>query len=118
MSYVVNGTVHLVEDTKNYGSGGFCKRLMVIEKSENGFTTYVPLEFIKEDCDTADRLSVGDDVEVTFKLNGRKWQKDASSEVKYFLNAEVVSFKVTSDKKEEEHKYAQSASDSDDDVPF
>ena len=121
MSYVVNGTVHLIEETKSYGSGGFCKRLMVLEKSENGYTNYVPLEFIKEDCDTADKLSVGDEVEVKFRLNGRKWQKDSDSDVRYFLNAEVDSFKVTSSK-EEEHQYAQSMSaepnSSSDDVPF
>tara|TARA_R100000458_G_C8173013_1_gene172793 strand:+ start:165 stop:524 length:360 start_codon:yes stop_codon:yes gene_type:complete len=119
MSYVVEGTVHLIEDTKTYGSSGFCKRLMVIEKNDNGYTNYVPLEFIKDDCETASKLSVGDEVKVTFRLNGRKWQRDSDSEVRYFLNAEVVSFKLTSSK-EEEHQYAQSMSnDTDDsDVPF
>ena len=119
MSYLVTGTVHLLEDTKTYGSGGFCKRLMVLEKSSNGFTNYVPLEFIKEDCDSANSLSPGDEVEVQFRLNGRKWQRDSDSDVRYFLNAEVVSFKVTSS--EGEHQVAQSMSDepnSSDDVPF
>jgi len=120
MSYVVKGPVHLVEETKTYGTGGFCKRLMVLEKSDNGFTYYVPLEFIKDDCDTADIISVGDEVEVKFRLNGRRWQKDASSEVRYFLNAEVVSFKITTSGKD--HEYAESmsgdSSSSGDDVPF
>ena len=39
---------------------------------------------------------VGDDVEITYRLSGRKWQRDANSEVKFFLNAEATSFKVLS----------------------
>ncbi len=44
----------------------------------------------------SDELKLGDDVEITYRLSGRKWQKDAGSEVKYFLNAEALSFKVLS----------------------
>jgi len=33
---------------------------------------------------------------VSYKLSGRKWQRDPNSEVKYFLSAEALSFKVLS----------------------
>ena len=33
---------------------------------------------------------------MTYRLNGRKWQRDANSEVKFFLNAEATNFKVVS----------------------
>ena len=56
----------------------------------------MPLEFVQDNCDSADDLAVGNDVEVSYKLAGRKWQKDPSSEVKFFLNAEALSFKVLS----------------------
>jgi hypothetical protein len=39
-------------------------------------------------------MNVGDDVEVKYRLSGRRWQKDPSSEVKFFLNAEAISFQV------------------------
>ncbi|MBM83933.1 MAG: hypothetical protein CMJ78_25535, partial [Planctomycetaceae bacterium] len=38
--------------------------------------------------------NVGDEVEVSYRLSGRKWQRDPSSEVKYFLSAEVLSFQI------------------------
>lgn len=93
---VVQGKVHLIEDAKTYGQNGFRKRLVVLEQETGRFTNYVPLEFLQDSCDSVDELSLGDQVEIRYRLNGRKWQKDASSEVKFFLNAEALGFKVLS----------------------
>ena len=90
----VRGIVHLIESTKTYGQKGFRKRLVVLEQDNGRFTNYVPLEFTNDGCDAADELKVGDEAEVTYRLTGRKWQKDAQSEVKFFLNAEAITFKV------------------------
>ncbi len=93
----VSGVVHLIEETKTYGQNGFRKRLVVLEQKKGAtFTNYVPLEFIKDACDSVDELNVGDEVEVAYRLSGRRWQRDASSEVKYFLSAEAMSFRVLS----------------------
>ena len=46
-----------------------------------------------DNCSSADDLNVGDDVEISYQLSGRKWQRDPDSEVKYFLTAEALSFK-------------------------
>jgi len=92
----VQGVVSVVEETKTYGSNGFQKRLVVLEQNDGRFANLIPLEFIKENCSKADGLNVGDNVEVSYKLSGRKWQRDPNSEVKYFLSAEALSFKVLS----------------------
>jgi len=68
----------------------------VLEQNDGRFANLIPLEFIKDNCSTADGLNVGDNVEVSYKLSGRKWQRDPNSEVKYFLSAEALSFKVLS----------------------
>ena len=94
----VRGIVHEIEDTKTYGQNGFRKRVVVLEQDLGSFTNYIPLEFTRDACDTVDELNVGDDVEIQYRLNGRKWQKDPSSEVKFFLNAEALGFKVTNKK--------------------
>ena len=90
----VSGVVHLIEDTKTFGTKGFRKRLVVIEQDKGSFTNYIPIEFVRDSCDAVDDLSVGDEVEVTYRLTGRRWQRDPSSEVKYFLSAEAMSFKL------------------------
>lgn len=90
----VRGTVHLIEETKTFGQKGFRKRVVVLEQEKGSFTNYVPLEFTRDSCDAVDQLQVGDEVEVEYFLNGRKWQRDAQSEVKYFVNVEATGFKL------------------------
>ena len=93
----VTGVVHLIEETKEYGSRGFRKRLVVLEQERGSFTNYIPVEFIKDACDSVDELNEGDEVEVTYRLSGRRWQRDANSDPKYFLSAEALSFRITGD---------------------
>ena len=90
----VRGVVHLIEATKSYGTKGFRKRLVVLEQDKGRFTNYIPLEFTNDGCDTVDDLNEGVEVEIAYRLTGRKWQKDANSEVKFFLSAEATSFTV------------------------
>jgi hypothetical protein len=90
----VSGKVIVVEDTRTYGQKGFRKRLVVLEQDKGRFSNYIPVEFTNDNCDTVDGISVGDEIEVTYRLNGRKWQKDPSSEVKYFVNVEAISYAI------------------------
>lgn len=89
----VRGVVHLIEETKTFGQKGFRKRLVVLEQKKGSFTNFIPLEFVKEGCDAVDDLSLGDEIEVTYRLSGRRWQRDPGSEVKFFLSAEALSFR-------------------------
>ena len=93
----VGGVVHLIEETKTYGTKGFRKRLVVLEQDKGSFTNYIPVEFTRDLCDTVDDMNVGDEVEVTYRLNGRRWQKDANSEVRFFLSCEALNFKIVGD---------------------
>ena len=120
----VSGIVHLIDETKTYGQKGFRKRLVVLEQDKGSFTNYVPIEFVKDACETVDELSVGDEVEVTYRLNGRRWQRDQQSEVKYFLSAEALNFRVVvSSEDTSTEKVTESANDAfseagDDEAPF
>jgi hypothetical protein len=69
---------------------------VVLEQSKASFTNFIPVEFVKDGCDAVDDLAVGDEIEVTYRLSGRRWQKDEASEAKYFLSAEGLSFKRVS----------------------
>lgn len=90
----VQGAVSVIEETKTYGQKGFRKRLVVLEQDNGRFQNFIPVEFLQDACDSADALNVGDQVEVTYRLNGRKWQRDPQSEVKYFLSCEATNFRV------------------------
>ena len=90
----VSGVIHLIEETKTYGSKGFRKRLVVLEQDKGSFTNYVPIEFTRDGCDSVDDVNVGDEIEVAYRLSGRRWQKDEKSEAKYFVNVEAMSLKL------------------------
>jgi hypothetical protein len=117
----VRGIVHLIEETKTFGQKGFRKRLVVLEQDNGRFVNYVPLDFTGDGCDSVNQLKVGDDVEVNYRLSGRKWQRDPSSEVKYFLNAEATGFRVVggnqnASTRDANDAFAEAAFD--DDAPF
>ena len=90
----VTGQVHLIEPTKSFGQKGFRKRTVVLEQVTGRFTNYLPLEFISDSCDMVDNLSVGDTIKVSYRLTGRKWQRDEQSEVKFFLSAEATEYEL------------------------
>lgn len=119
----IMGIVHVLEDTKTVGKKGFRKRTLVLEQDNGRFTNYIPIEFLGDACDSADEISVGDQVEVNYRLSGRKWQRDPQSEVKYFLSAEVVSFQVlggagASQDPQDANSAFDAAYDSDEETPF
>jgi hypothetical protein len=121
----VRGVVHLIEDTKTFGQKGFRKRLVVLEQSKGTFTNFIPIEFVKDGCDAVDELTVGEEIEVTYRLSGRRWQRDEASEVKFFLSAEGLSFKRFSaggqgrnDQSDASDPNDALAEVGDDDVPF
>ena len=121
---LVKGTIHLIEETKTFGQKGFRKRLVVLEQNKgSGFTNYIPVEFLKDACDSVDDLHLGDEIEVSYRLSGRKWQRDESSDPKYFLSAEAMSFRIITGNSSDssgatpdiDNVLAEAA---DDDVPF
>ncbi len=121
----VRGLVHMIEETKTFGQKGFRKRLVVLEQPGDRFTNYVPIEFTQDSCDRVDSLSLGQEIEVSFRLSGRRWQKDPNSDVKFFVNAEAWSFKVTSGDASDPAAAVDQANDEfsqaayeEDDIPF
>ena len=124
----VTGKIHLIEETRTYGQKGFRKRLVVLEQDKGRFVNYIPVEFTNDNCEKADQLSVGQDVTIAYRLSGRKWQRDANSETKYFVNVEALSI-MSSEPATGDHKASGDANSdfdnanseltySEDDIPF
>jgi hypothetical protein len=62
----------------------FKKREFVVEYSENPqYPEFIKFEFIQEKCDLLDSYTIGEDVDISFNLKGRKWT-DPQGTVKYF----------------------------------
>ena len=59
-------------------------------------------------------------MKVTYRLTGRKWQKDAMSEVKFFLSAEATGYQLISgsDAPAQEYDDEPDFGPADDSAPF
>ena len=65
-------------------TASFRKREFVIEYAENPqYPEFVKFELIQANCDKLDGFQVGQEIDVSFNLKGRKWT-DPKGEVKYF----------------------------------
>ncbi|MFM7039948.1 MAG: DUF3127 domain-containing protein [Planctomycetaceae bacterium] len=89
---ILTGQVHHIEATRAYGQKGFRKRVVVLQQARGKMTNFIPLDFLGDLCDAANSLRVGDSIRVTSRLTGRRWQRDPTSEVRFFLSAEAIGF--------------------------
>ena len=71
MSLVLEGKVKQVGTTQTFDSG-FSKREFVITTDEK-YPQDVPLEVVKDKCDSLDALNVGQSVKVSFNVRGREY---------------------------------------------
>lgn len=83
-SFEVQGTIHSMGETTEYGSNGFTKREFVIQQTGEGvnpsYPNYLAFELIKDKCALLDQYQLGDELKVSFNLNGRLWQKPGQAE--------------------------------------
>jgi len=76
-SFEVQGMIHSIGDTTEYGANGFTKREFVIKltgDNENpAYPNHIALELIKDKCAMMDNHKLGDEIQVQFNLSGRLW---------------------------------------------
>lgn len=129
-SFEVQGDIHSIDVTKEYGQNGFTKREFVIKLTGEGenpsFPNYVPLEFTRDKCAVLDDYQVGDSVKVGFNLGGRLWAAPGKPE-RCFVNLQawrIEKLNAAANPSDGYEELAGSVSDDfdqapfDDDVPF
>jgi hypothetical protein len=76
-SYEIQGQIHSIGATTEYGNNGFTKREFVIKLTGNDenerYPNYAALELIKDKCSLMDSYSIGDEISAQFNLSGRLW---------------------------------------------
>ena len=91
MSFEINGRLAEKYETQKI-SDRFQKREFILEIKSTGTTGYEFVDFIKfqstqDKCSLLDQFNIDDTVKVSFKLRGRKWEKDG--QISYFTNLEA-----------------------------
>lgn len=76
------GTIHEIEQTEEV-SASFRKRLFVLEHAENPqYPQFILFELVQDCVSLLDDINVGQEVEVSFNIKGRKWSK-SGERIKY-----------------------------------
>jgi hypothetical protein len=83
-TFEVQGQLHSIGETTEYGNNGFTKREFVIKLTGEGensdYPNYVALELIKDKCALMDQYHQGDEVIAHFNLSGRLWSSQGKPE--------------------------------------
>lgn len=87
MSYVMKGKVKVVGSTVVI-SEKFSKREFVVVDDTNMYPQDIQFQLTQDKCNLIDSLVIGDEVEVSFNLNGREWV-NPKGESKFFNTLDV-----------------------------
>lgn len=129
-SFEVQGVIHSIGATTEYGSNGFTKREFVIKLTGEGendrYPNHVALELIKDKCALMDAYNIGDEITVQFNLSGRLWSGNDRPE-KCFTSLQAWKIDAAGpatsaydayDQTPPAFEQAPAPADFDDDIPF
>lgn len=87
-----SGTLIKVDETQ-FVSAKFKKREFVVGTNDK-YPQYVTFVAVQEKCEMLDFANPGDQIQVGYKLTGRKWESPAG-QIKYFNTVEATQIHVT-----------------------
>ena len=70
----LEGEIILIKETELIGTRGFQKRELVLKTTEKGRGQKILIEFQQVYVDLLDAYRVGDIVQISIDIRGRKWQ--------------------------------------------
>lgn len=96
-SFKLNGTIKKIGDTVQV-TDKFKKREVVITDSSTMYPQHVTMQFTQDKCDILNAYNEGQEVEISFNLDGKEYTDKNTGEIKYFnsLNAWKIESAVQS----------------------
>ena len=126
-SFEIQGAIHSIGETTEYGQNGFTKREFVIKLTGDGensdYPNYIALELIKDKCALMDHYKIGDEISTQFNLSGRLWSGNDRPE-KCFNSLQawkidsLGSSQSGNGQEPPPGDYSQSMPNDEDDIPF
>jgi hypothetical protein len=86
--YELSGTVKKIFDEQTFASG-FNKREFVVTTADEKYPQDIKFECLKDNVELVNKLSEGEQIKVTFDINGREWNE------KYFVNLKAFRIEST-----------------------
>ncbi len=115
MSSTLKGTIKKIGEVQQV-TEKFRKRDVVICDNSGKFAQYIPFQLAQDKCSLADNLNVGDEVDVSYNMNGKEYTDKKTGELKYFLTLEI--WKVTKLSESTSQPQESGGASDDDKFPF
>ena len=94
----VQGIIHLIGETEEFGNNGFTKRIIVIE-TQDQYPQKLPIDFVKDNTKLLDNLQEGQEVKISINLRGNEHNG------KYYVNIQGWKIESISGQQSEVDKY-------------
>jgi single-strand DNA-binding protein len=105
------GILHVIGETQQL-TDKFKKREFVIYVEGGYREKYVKFSLVQDDCSKIDMFSEGDTIEVSYELDGRRWNNPQTGEDQYFNDVKALHINLMED------QVPQDMSGEGDDLPF
>ena len=92
-TFKLTGTVKDIRDTITFKSG-FQKRGIIVHDKNKKFDADFEVFLLKDDCGRADTLKPGMECRFDLWVEGRGWQPDPQTPMKYFVSLTVDTFEI------------------------
>jgi len=119
--YILKGVIKVIGDTTQV-SDSFKKREFVVTDTKGQYEQHIQLQLVQDRCDIIDKFKVGEQVEVTFFINGKEWTSPKDGSVRYFNSLDAWKVDYTGEHANaiqgEKHQAQTFVADQDDDLPF
>ena len=77
------GTVHEVKETQQI-SDTFCKREFILTDNDENYPKFIIFELVKDNVDLINGIKAGQEITVSFNLEGRLWMNPKTNEERCF----------------------------------
>jgi len=100
----VQGTIHLIGETEEFGNNGFTKRIIVIE-TQDQYPQKLPIDFVKDNTKLLDKFQEGQEVKISINFRGNEHNG------KYYVNLQGWKIESISGQQSEVDKYESANED-------
>lgn len=80
--YTLKGTIKVIGSTVQVADSFKKRELVVTVKGQ--YEQHIQLQLVQDRCELVDKFKVGEEVEVTFFINGKEWTNPKDGSVRYF----------------------------------
>ena len=122
-SFKLNGTIKKIGDTVQV-TDKFKKREVVITDTSSMYPQHVTMQFTQDKCDILNAYNEGQEVEISFNLDGKEYTDKNTGEIKYFNSLNAWKIEVAGGTSSaptwspEKSVDATAPAEADDDLPF